>query len=128
MGFNLGTAIGGAIQGLAMTGNPLGAIAGGAAGGFAGGSSAGGGLVSGLGSFDNGLTSMTAAGFLQGTQALDSQNMAFQLELQSQSQQFDEMTSEKSELMREQNELRSVAMEQRKADNEITKEFIKTIV
>jgi hypothetical protein len=125
MGFNLGTALGGAIQGFAMTGNPVGAIAGGAAGGFAGG--AGGGLVSGLGSFDNGLTSMTAAGFLQGTQALNSQNMMFQLEMQAQSQQFDEMTSEKSELMREQNELRNVAMEQRKADNEITKAFIKTI-
>ncbi len=126
MGFNLGTALGGAIQGFAMTGNPVGAIAGGAAGGFAGG--AGGGLVSGLGSFDNGLTSMTAAGFLQGTQALNAQNMMFQLEMQAQSQQFDEMTSEKSELMREQNELRNVAMEQRKADNEITKAFIKTIV
>jgi hypothetical protein len=126
MGFNLGTAIGGAIQGFAMTGNPVGAIAGGAAGGFAGG--AGGGLVSGLGTVDNGLTSLTAAGFLQGTQALNSQNMMFQLEMQAQSQQFDEMTSEKSELMREQNELRNVAMEQRKADNEITKTFIKTIV
>ncbi len=125
MGFNLGTAIGGAVQGFAMTGNPVGALAGGAAGGFAG--AAGGGVVSGLGAVDNGLTSMTAAGFLQGTQALDSQNMMFQLQLQSQSQQFDEMTSEKSELMREQNELRNVAMEQRKADNEITKQFIKTI-
>ena len=125
MGFNLGTAIGGALQGLAMTGNPIGAVAGGAAGGFAGGT--GGGLISGLGSADNGLTSMTAAGFLQGTQALDSQNMMFQLAMQSQSQQFDEMTTEKSELMREQNELRNVAMEQRKADNEITKAFIKTI-
>jgi len=30
--------------------------------------------------------------------------------------------------MRESNELRNVAMEQRKADNEITKEFIKSIV
>jgi hypothetical protein len=125
MGFNLGSALGGAIQGLAMTGNPVGALAGGAAGGFAGGGA--GGLVNGLGAADNGLTSMTAAGFLQGTQALNSQNMMFQLAVQAQSQQFDEMTTEKSELMREQNELRNVAMEQRKADNEITKNFIKTI-
>ncbi|MEA2665770.1 MAG: hypothetical protein QOI11_2714 [Candidatus Eremiobacteraeota bacterium] len=126
MGFNLGSALGGAIQGLVMTGNPIGALAGGAAGGFAGG--AGGGLISGLGGVDNGLTSLTAAGFLQGTQALNSQNMMFQLAMQAQSQQFDEMTTEKSELMREQNELRTVAMEQRKADNEVTKAFIKTIV
>ncbi len=126
MGFNLGSALGGAIQGLALTGNPIGALAGGAAGGFAG-SGTGGGLISGLGAADNGLTSMTAAGFLQGTQALNSQNMMFQLAVQAQSQQFDEMTTEKSELMREQNELRNVAMEQRKADNEITKAFIKTI-
>ena len=78
MGFNLGSALGGAIQGFAMTGNPIGALAGGAAGGFAGGG-AGGGLISGLGGVDNGLTSLTAAGFLQGTQALNSQNMMFQL-------------------------------------------------
>jgi hypothetical protein len=37
------------------------------------------------------------------------------------------MTSERSELLREQNALRDVAMEQRKADNAITKEFIKSI-
>jgi hypothetical protein len=53
--------------------------------------------------------------------------MLFQLQVQAQSQQFDEMTSERSELLREQNALRDVAMEQRKADNAITKEFIKSI-
>ena len=51
----------------------------------------------------------------------------FQLQLQAQSQQFDEMTSERSELLRQQNTLRDVAMQQRKADNEITKEFIRSI-
>ena len=125
MGFNLGTALGGAIQGLVMTGNPIGAIAGGAAGGFAGGGA--GGVISGLGGIDNGLTGLTAAGFLQGTQALNSQNMMFQLAMQAQSQQFDEMTSERSELLRETNTLRDVAMQQRKADNQIVKEFIRSI-
>ncbi len=37
------------------------------------------------------------------------------------------MMDEKSELMREGNTLREVAMEQRKADIQITKEFIRSI-
>ena len=112
-------ALGGASQGLRDDRQPDLRDRGGAAGGSPAARAAA--LISGLGGFDNGLTSLITAGFLRGTQALDAQNMMFQLQLQSQSQQFDEMTSEKSELMREQNELRNVAMEQRKADNEITK-------
>ena len=53
--------------------------------------------------------------------------MVFQLQLQAQAQQFDEMTSERSELLRETNTLRDVAMQQRKADNQIVKEFIRSI-
>ena len=122
MGFNLGSALGSGLQGLLVSGgNPYAAAASGIAGGLAGSTST-------IGNLGNGVQGMTADAYLTATQLLNSQNMLFQLQLQSQSQQFDEMTSEKSELMREQNELRSVAMEQRKADNEITKEFIKTIV
>jgi hypothetical protein len=123
MGFNLATALGGALQGFAMTGNPFGALAGGLTGG-----ATGGGLVGATGAATNGMLGLSTSAFLAGTEALNEQNMGFQLQLQAQSQQFDEATSEKSELMREQNELRNVAMEQRKADIAITREFIKTIV
>jgi hypothetical protein len=122
MGFNLATALGGAIQGFAM-GGPIGAIAGGAAGG-----AMGGGMVGAASAATNGGLSLSTSSYLAATQALNEQNLGFQLQLQAQAQQFDEATSEKSELMREQNELRNVAMEQRKADIEITKEFIKSIV
>ena len=37
------------------------------------------------------------------------------------------MMDQKSEQMRQMNELRTLSMEQRKADSEITKEFIKSI-
>ena len=47
--------------------------------------------------------------------------------MQQQSEAFNEMTDEKSEMMREGNVLRDVAMQQRKADNQITKEFIQMI-
>ena len=123
MGFNLATAIGGALQGFAMTANPIGAIAGGITGGVTGG-----GIVGATGAATNGPLGLSTSAFLAETQMLNQQNLGFQLQLQEQAQQFDEATSEKSELMREQNELRSVAMEQRKADIEITKEFIKSIV
>jgi hypothetical protein len=37
------------------------------------------------------------------------------------------MTAEKSELLRQSNVLRDVAMQQRKADDQITKKFIESI-
>jgi hypothetical protein len=122
MGFNLATAIGGALQGFAMTGNPIGAVAGGVTGGITGG-----GAIGATGAATNGTLSLSTSSFLAGTEALNEQNLGFQLQLQAQAQQFDQATSEKSELMREQNELRNVAMEQRKADIEITKEFVVTL-
>jgi hypothetical protein len=106
MGFNLASAVGGALEGFAM-GGPVGAIAGGAAGG-----AMGGGIVGATGAATNGTLSLSTSSFLAGTEALNEQNLGFQLQLQAQAQQFDEATSEKSELMREQNELRNVAMEQ----------------
>lgn len=53
--------------------------------------------------------------------------MAHQLQMQSQSQQFNDVQDEKSEQMRETNTLRTVAMKQREADDKIVKEFIKTV-
>jgi hypothetical protein len=120
---NLGSLLGGAAQGFLLSGgNPIGAIAGGL-----GGALGGAGGVSGLGNLSNGVQSGADAAMLAGYQALDTQNAAYELALDSQAQQFNQMTEEKSELMREQNELRTVAMTQRKADDSITKEFIKMI-
>ncbi|MEA2785625.1 MAG: hypothetical protein QOF71_1729 [Candidatus Eremiobacteraeota bacterium] len=121
MGFNLLSAVAGAAQGAAMGGNPITIGAGALAGGF------GGTGASTVGGFSNGAQNMVNGGYLAGTEALNAQQMMFQLQLQAQSQQFDEMTSERSELLRETNTLRDVAMQQRKADNQIVKEFIRSI-
>ncbi|HEY0394762.1 MAG TPA: hypothetical protein VGD01_09730 [Candidatus Elarobacter sp.] len=121
MAFNLLGAVAGAAQGAAMGGNPLTIGAGALTGGFgaSGASTAGG--------FSNGAQNMLNGGYLTATEALNAQQMVFQLQLQGQAQQFDEMTSERSELLRETNTLRDVAMQQRKADNQIVKEFIRSI-
>jgi hypothetical protein len=121
MGFNLLSAVAGAAQGAAMGGNPLTIGAGALAGGF------GGNGATTAGGFDNSAQNLINGGYLTATEALNAQQMMFQLQLQSQSQQFDEMTSERSELLRETNTLRDVAMQQRKADNQIVKEFIRSI-
>ncbi|HEY0380927.1 MAG TPA: hypothetical protein VGC72_01880 [Candidatus Elarobacter sp.] len=121
MGFNLLSAAAGAVQGAAMGGNPITIGAGALAGGFGGNGAT---TVGGLG---NGAQNLLNGGYLAGTEALNAQQLMFQLQLQSQSQQFDEMTSERSELLRETNTLRDVAMQQRKADNQIVKEFIRSI-
>lgn len=120
---NLLSVLGGAAQGFALSGgNPIGAIAGGVAGAAGVGTGA-----TGIGNLGNGLQGVAGAGMLAGYQALGLQNQAFELSLDSQAQQFNQMTEEKSELMREQNQLRDVAMAQRKADDTVTKEFIKMI-
>jgi hypothetical protein len=121
MGFNLLSAAAGAVQGAAMGGNPITIGAGALAGGF------GGNGATTVGGFGNGAQNLINGGYLAGTEALNAQQLMFQLQLQSQSQQFDEMTSERSELLRETNTLRDVAMQQRKADNQIVKEFIRSI-
>ena len=121
MGFNLLSAAAGAVQGAAMGGNPITIGAGALAGGF------GGNGATTVGDFGNGAQNLINGGYLAGTEALNAQQLMFQLQLQSQSQRFDEMTSERSELLRETNTLRDVAMAQRKADNQIVKEFIRSI-
>ncbi|MFN2461772.1 MAG: hypothetical protein ABR591_13995 [Candidatus Velthaea sp.] len=115
--------IGGAAQGFLMSGgNPFGAVAGALGGGALGtGTSVTGGAA-------NAALGTAEDAYLAGTAMQQIQQMAFQYQLQQQSNQFNDMTAEKSEMMRESNELRTVAMEQRKADIEITKEFIKSIV
>ncbi len=120
MGFNVLGALAGAAQG-AIFGNPLSVGAGALTGGF--GSSG----ASTAGGFSNATQNAVDGGYLAATEALNAQQMVFQLQLQAQSQQFDETTSERSELLREANTLRDVAMQQRKADNAIVKEFIRSI-
>jgi hypothetical protein len=121
MGFNLLGAVAGAAQGAAMGGNPLTIGAGAITGGL------GASGASTVGGFSNSAQNLVNGGYLAATEALNAQQMVFQLQLQGQAQQFDEMTSERSELLRETNTLRDVAMQQRKADNTIVKEFIRSI-
>ncbi len=121
MGFNLLGAVAGAAQGVAMGANPLTVGAGAIAGGF------GANGATTVGGVSNGAQNLINGGYLAATEALNAQQMMFQLQLQAQSQQFDQMTSERSELLRETNTLRDVAMQQRKADNQIVKEFIRSI-
>lgn len=125
---NLMSMIGGAAQGFIMSGgNPAGAIAGGIGGAFTGNPGA---TATGNPTGDATNAMMVAAENADMAQnaMMNIQQMAFQTQLQQQSNQFNNMTDEKSELARETNTLRTAAMEQRKADNEITKEFIKSIV
>lgn len=120
---NLGSILAGAAQGFLATGNPIGAGIG-AVAGAVGGSGGAGNALSGVG---NAAMSAGQSQYLAETEALQQQQLNFQFAVQAQADTFDNVTSEKSEIMRESNELRNVAMEQRKADNEITKEFIKSI-
>lgn len=118
MGFNLLSAAAGAVQGAAMGANPLSIGAGALAGGFAGNG------ATTVGGFSNGAQNLLNGGYLAATEALNAQQMVFQLQLQGQSQQFDQMTSERSELLRETNSLRDVAMQQRKADKQASREVV----
>ncbi len=121
MGFNVLGALSGAAQGAIFGANPL-TIGAGALTGALGANGA-----NTVGGLSNSAQNAVDGGYLAATEALNAQQMVFQLQLQAQSQQFDETTSERSELLREQNTLRDVAMQQRKADNQIVKEFIRTI-
>ena len=59
--------------------------------------------------------------------ALMAENLRHQSTMQWQSTWFNEMMDEKAETMRQSNSLRDLDMEQRKADNQITKKFIMSI-
>ncbi len=120
---NLGGLLAGAATGFLTTGNPIGAAVGGLTGAISGTSNTSNAL-SGAG---NSLLQTGENAYLLANEQLQLQQLGFQYAEQQQADSFDNVTSEKSEIMRESNELRNVAMEQRKADNEITKEFIKSI-
>jgi hypothetical protein len=88
-------------------------------------------LGSAIGSLGAGASSLALTGaenwFLGQQTGNEIQQMVFQNQLNAQATQFNETMDEKSEIMRESNTLRDVAMEQRKADLSITKEFIRSI-
>lgn len=121
MSFNFGNAVLGAAVGLTR-GGPAGALIGGAAGGFA---NVNPGTVGG--NFDN----LGLAGILAQEEhnqlAIMEENVKHNERMQWQSTWFNEMLDQRAESMRESNQLRNIAMEQRKADNEITREFVKSI-
>ena len=123
---NIGSMISGAAQGFLM-GGPVGAAVGGVGGAFSGSSTAAGGAGNALSGAGNGMLATGQNAYLLANEQLQLQQLGFQYAQQQQADSFNNVTSEKSEIMRESNELRNVAMEQRKADNEITKEFIKSI-
>lgn len=116
--------LGGAATGLLMSGGNLaGAILGGVSA-AAGGS---GNPVTSAGNISNSVWSVAQSGILAQQQLDNLSNAAFQLQLGEQASAFNNMMDQKSETMREGNVLRDVAMEQRKADISITKEFIRSI-
>jgi hypothetical protein len=83
--------------------------------------------VNNAGAIGNAQTGAWQSGVLSTQDQMNKDNAYFNLAMQAQSSDYDNMMSERSELMRESNTLRDVAMEQRKADNKITNDFIKSI-
>jgi len=124
MGFNLNSALGVGLQTFLSTGNPAVAAGAAAVGGFTGGGATG---TAAVGNAANGAQGAWQSGVLLAQDAMNAKNAFYQLALQEQSTQFDQMTAEKSELLRQSNVLRDVAMQQRKADDQITKKFIESI-
>ena len=126
MGFNIGHALLGGALGF-LTGGPVGA----AIGGIAGCTQASTPITSGLTSLTGNLANTAAGGWqsqILGQQDLmNYQNAEYSLAINQQASQFNNMMDEKSELMRESNTLRDVALQQKKADTEVTKKFIESI-
>ncbi len=124
MSFNL---LNGIVQGaesfFASGGNP---IAGGA-GALAGGLTSGANTGTTVGNMGNGAIGALNAANEADTVAMYAENLRHQSAMQWEATWFNEMMDEKSERMRQMNELRDLTMEQRKADNQITKKFIQSI-
>ena len=112
----------GAGETFAATGGNLGAtVAGGLAGATTGSS------TSTIGNIGNAGLDSAQQSYMNQTNVQEEQQLNFQLQMQQQANMFNDMTDEKSEIMREANTLRNVSMEQKKADTEITKKFIESI-
>jgi hypothetical protein len=129
MGNFIGSLIGGitgAATGL-FTGGPAGAVAGGVNGLVNGGSGPAG--LSNISPQTDPTIALSQAmdqSYEYENLMLQGEEMQHQVQMQIQSQQFNDVQDEKSEQMREVNTLREVSMKQREADDKILKEFIKT--
>jgi hypothetical protein len=121
LGSQLINGVVGAGETFAQTGNLGATIAGGVAGATTG------SATSTIGNIGNAGLDSAQQSYLNQTNVQEEQQLNFQLQMQQQANMFNDMTDEKSEIMREANTLRNVSMEQKKADTEITKEFIKSI-
>ncbi len=115
----INTLVGGAVG--YLTGGPVGAAVGIAQG------ATGANGTTGAGNLGNGLIGAANMASELDNAALISENLRHQSTMQWQSTWFNEMIDEKSEKMRQLNELRDLDMEQRKADGQITKKFIASI-
>jgi len=124
MAFNLLNGIvNGAESFFLSGGNPIAA----GAGALAGGLSTGANANTGTGNLGNTAIGALNAANEADTTAMYAENLRHQSAMQWEATWFNEMMDEKSERMREMNEMRDLSMEQRKADNQITKKFIQSI-
>ena len=123
MGFNPLSMVVGAATGF-LTGGPIGAAIGGVAGATSGTSN----LTSTVGNLGNAASSGWQSGILALQDVQNMQNALYSLQINAQASQFNNMMDEKSEMMRESNTLRDVAIEQKKADTQIVKKFIESIL
>ena len=80
-----------------------------------------------VGNLGNTASSGWQSSILALQDAQNEQNAIYSLQINQQASQFNNMMDEKSELMRESNTLRDVALQQKKADTEVTKKFIEAI-
>lgn len=123
----LGSMIGG-IAGEAL-GGPVGAVAGTLLGGATGGSASA--LTGAVPSLLGGLNNAALSGAESVSNAEQTENlidnMEFNTQMMWQQTAFNQMTQAQSQQMQEVDSLRDVAMQQRKADDSITKEFISSI-
>jgi hypothetical protein len=123
---SLVTGIAGAATGM-IAGGPAGAVAGGLNGLINGGAGpSNGGNIAPSTDPTLGLQQGMDKTYEYANLGLEAEQLRHQYEMQSQSQDFNQVQDEKSEQMREMNTLREVAMKQREADDKIVKEFIKT--
>jgi hypothetical protein len=123
MGFNPLSMVVGAATGL-LTGGPVGAAIGGAAGALGGTNNA----TSVVGNLGNTASSGWQSSILALQDAQNEQNAIYSLQINQQASQFNNLMDEKSEMMRESNALRDVALEQKKADTQVMKKFIESII
>lgn len=115
----INTLVGGAVG--YLTGGPAGA----AVGALQGATGANGNTA--VGNLGNGYIGAANQKSEADNAAMLGENLRHQSAMGWQSTWFNEMMDEKSEKMREMNELRDLDMEQRKADNQITKKFISSV-